>query len=447
MTISSNKNFIKAPTLLNTIFRSLKYRNYRLFFAGQGLSLVGTWIQSIATPWLVYDITGSVFLLGVVGFAGQIPTFLFAPLAGVYADRWNRYYILIATQSAAMLQALILALLFFSGTIEVWHIMVLSVLLGFVNALDIPARQAFMVELVEKKADLGNAIALNSSMVNGARLIGPSIAGVVIAAAGEGFCFLLNSISYIFVITSLLFIKVNPKKRKTQTSNVFDELKAGFSYTFSNIPIKSIILLLGVVSITGMPYVVLMPAFAKEILHGGAYTFGFLMGASGFGALTGAIYLASRKSVVGLGRIIPVSAGVFGLGLIAFSLSRSFELSLVLMFVIGLGMIVQMASSNIIIQTIVDDDKRGRVMSIYTMAFMGSAPFGSFLAGSMASILGAPNTIMIGGIACIAGALVFAGKLSELRKLIRPIYIRLGIVSEIATGIQAATELTVPPED
>ncbi len=446
MKLISDKHYTKEPTSLRIIFRSLQYKNYRLFFGGQSLSLIGTWIQRIAVPWLVYHLTGSAFLLGLVGFAGQIPTFFFAPIAGVLIDRWNRYHILIFTQIAAMIQALILAFLFLTGTIEIWNIIVLSVFLGFINAFDIPARQALVVELVEKKEDLGNAIALNSSMVNGARLLGPSIAGVLIAYTGEGICFLLNGISYLFVIVSLLLMKVDSKKRGIQKPNVFKELKEGFSYTFGNVPIKSIILLLGLISLMGMPYAVLMPVFANEILHGGSHTFGFLMGASGFGALIGAIYLASRRSVLGLGRIIPFSAGMFGLGLVIFSLSRFFLLSLISMVVVGLGMMLQMASSNTIIQTIVDDDKRGRVMSIYAMAFMGTAPFGSFFAGSMASFLGAPNTLIIGGILCVVGAFIFASRLHELRKIVRPIYVRLGIISEIAAGIQTATELTVPPE-
>jgi MFS family permease len=431
---------------LKTVFRSLRYRNYRLFFGGQSVSLIGTWIQRIALPWLVYRLTGSAFLLGLVGFASQIPAFLLAPFAGVLTDRWNRYHILIACQILAMIQALILAYLFFSGAIEIWHIVVLSILLGFINAFDMPARQAFVVEMVEKREDLGNAIALNSSMVNSARLLGPSVAGVLIAATGEGICFFLNGLSYLFVIASLLMMKVNLSEGETQDTQVLQGLKEGFSYAFGFAPIRYIILLLGLVSLMGMPYAVLMPVFAKEILHGGSHTFGFLMGASGIGALIGALYLASRRSVLGLGKIIPLSAGIFGSGLIAFSLSRFFLLSLALMLFTGLGMIMQMASSNTILQTIVDDDKRGRVMSFYMMAFMGTAPFGSLLAGGLASSLGAPNTLMIGGAAAVLGALLFASRLSEIKEMVRPIYVRLGIVPEVASGIQTATELSVPPE-
>jgi len=438
----------KKPTRFKLIFRSFQYRNYRLFFGGQSISLIGTWIQRIATPWLVYHLTGSTMLLGVVAFAGQIPTFIIAPFAGVMTDRWNRYHILIGTQIAAMIQALILAFLFYSGTIEVWHIVILSIILGCINAFDIPSRQSFVIEMVEKKEDLGNAIALNSSMVNGARLLGPSIAGILIAFTGEGMCFMINGLSYIFVIISLLLMKVKPRKRNIKKQDVFKEMKEGFLYAFKFLPIKNIILLLGLVSLMGMQYTVLMPVFAKEILHGGSHTFGFLIGASGLGALTGALYLASRKNVLGFSKIIPMAAGIFGLGLVLFSLSRSFPLSLVLMVVTGLGMMLQMAASNTILQTIVDDNKRGRVMSFYTMAFMGTAPFGSFLAGILASRIGVPNTIMIGGIICILGALMFTRKLPEIKKAIHPVYIKLGFIpTEVSSGIQEATEFTDLPKE
>ncbi len=328
---------------LKNIFRSLKYRNFRLFFGGQSISLVGTWIQRIAMPWLVYDISHSVVLLGIVGFAGQIPTFLMAPFAGVIADRRNRYHILIATQVLAMLQALTLAILVFLGTIQVWHILLLSVVLGLINAFDMPTRQSFMIEMVEKKENLGNAIALNSTMVNGARLLGPSIAGVLIAVAGEGTCFLINGISYLLVIYSLLKMNVIPKKRKEKNAKVFDELKEGFKYTFGFMPVKFIILLLAMVSLMGMPYSVLMPVFAKEVLHGSSNTFGFLMGASGLGALSGALYLASRKNAAGLEKLIPFAASIFGVGLILLSFTRLFWLSVLMMIITGAGMMLGMA--------------------------------------------------------------------------------------------------------
>ena len=433
MNIESHKYNAKHQTGLKVIFRSLRYRNYRLFFGGQSISLIGTWIQRIAMPWLVYRMSGSAFL--------------FASFAGVLSDRLNRYHILITTQVLAMVQALVLAALFFSSRLQVNHIVILSIILGCINAFDIPARQALVKDLVEKKEDLGNAIALNSSMVNAARLVGPSIAGVLIASVGEGVCFLLNGLTYIFVIVSLLFMKLKPWKRVNIQSNIFTDLKEGFSYTFGFAPIRSIILLLALISLMGMPYAVLMPVFAKEILHGGAHTYGFLMGASGIGALTGAIFLASRRGVIGFGKIIPLSAGLFGLGIIVFSLSRFFLLSLAMMVAAGFGMMLQMASGNTIIQTIVDDDKRGRVMSIFAMAFIGTMPFGSFLAGSIASLIGAPNTLLIGGTLCVTGAVVFGRKLAELKKIVRPIYVRLGIIPEVAEGISTASELSVPPED
>jgi MFS family permease len=430
---------------IKTIFRSFQYRNYRLFFGGQSISLIGTWIQRIAVPWLVYHLTGSVFLLGVVGFAGQISTFLLSPFAGVMTDRWNRYYLLIATQVTAMIQAILLTILFYTHTITVWNIVLLSFFLGCINAFDVPARQSLVIDMVEKREDLGNAIALNSSMVNSARLLGPSIAGILIALTGEGICFLLNAISYLFVIISLLFMNVSPKRQKKKKTYVMHELREGFSYVFRSAPIKYILSLLSVASLMGMSYTILMPVLAKEVLHGGSHTFGFLMGAAGLGALAGALYLASQKGVLGLGRLIPVAAALFGCGLVAVSFSHFFWLSMILMVVTGLGMMLQMAASNTMIQTIVDDDKRGRVMSIYTMAFMGVAPFGSFIAGSMAKIMGAPHTILIGGTACILGAVLFGFKLPELRKLVHPIYVKLGIIpEEISTGIQAATEPAVP---
>ena len=414
---------------LKDMFRSFRYRNYRLYFAGQSISLIGTWIQRIATPWLVYHLTNSPFLLGLVGFAGQIPTFIIAPFAGVLTDRWNKYRIMIATQVGSMIQALLLALLYFGGNIRVWQIVVLNIAMGIINAFDVPARQSYVVEMIGNKEDIGNAIALNSSMVNGARLLGPSVAGILIALTGEGICFLINGLSYIFVIASLLMMKVRHISReKNKDAHVIRELREGFAYAFGSVPIRSIIFLLALVSLMGMSYTVLMPVFAKEILHGGSHTFGFLMGASGFGALTGALYLASRKSVVGLCRVIPFAAGIFGTGLVAFSFSRFQPLSFVLMVLIGLGMMMQMASSNTILQTIVDNDKRGRVMSFYTMAFMGTAPFGSFLAGTLAKILGTPHTILIGGISCLLGAVLFTTRLKEIRSIIRPIYVRMGIM-------------------
>lgn len=430
MSKKSGKNDEKRSSGFKDIFRSLKYRNFRLFFMGQSISLIGTWIQRIALPWLVYHMTNSVVLLGVVGFASQIPAFLLASFAGVMSDRWNRYRIMITTQSLSMLQAMILTILFFSGTIAVWHIIVLSIFLGCVNAFDVPARQSFFVEMVGK-TDLGNAIALNSSMVNSARLLGPSIAGILIATTGEGTCFLVNGLSYLMVIGCLLSMKISLKRKPKKNVQVMKELKEGFTYVFSFAPIKSVILLLALVSLMGMPYNVLMPVFAKAILHGDSHTFGFLMGASGLGALSGAIYLASRKDVIGLSRLIPLAAGIFGTGLISLSFSRVFSLSLFFMVIVGLGMMLQIASSNTLIQTVTDDDKRGRVMSFYAMAFMGILPFGSLMEGWLAKAIGTPWTLFIGGCACILGGLYFASKLPVMNKEVQPIFIKLGMINDI----------------
>jgi MFS family permease len=364
-------------------------------------------MQTIAMSWLVYRLTGSAFLLGIVGFSSQFPIFIIGPLAGVLVERHNRHRILIFTQSLAMLQAFALATLVLTNTVTVWAIIALSILLGLVNSFDMPARQTFVLEMVERKEDLGNAIALNSSLFNGARLIGPSIGGVLIAAVGEGICLLFNGLSFLAVIFCLMAMRLRPTKIEVKETHMLRELKEGFSYAFGFAPIRYIILLLALVSMVGMPYTVLMPVFAGEILQGGAQTLGFLMAASGTGALIGTIYLASRKTALGLGKIVAVAAGIFGTGLILFSLSRVVIFSTALMMLTGFGMVLQMASSNTILQTIVDDDKRGRVMSLYVMALVGIAPFGSLLAGILAQNIGAPNTLMLGGICCIVASILF----------------------------------------
>lgn len=425
---------------MNTVFRSLRHRNYKLFFAGQSISLIGTWMQRIALPWLVYHMTGSALLLGVVGFASQIPTFILSPVAGVITDRWPKYRVLLITQIASLIQAAFLAFLSLTGFIEVWEIIVLGVLLGCINSFDVPSRHSFVIEMVEGKEDIGNAIALNSMMFNGARLIGPSVAGIILASTSEGICFFINAVSYLFVIASLLMMRINSKPVNTDKKAVLQELKEGFRYTFGFAPIKHLIILLTISSLLGMSYTVVMPVFAKETLHGGSNTYGFLMGAAGFGALIGALILASRRSVITLGRVVPASAVLFGTGLIALSFSKNLLLSLFLMIFIGLGMMMQTASTNTILQTITDDDKRGRVMSFYTMAVMGSAPFGSLLAGTMAKSFGTSVTIFIGGFASVIGALFFLRKLPELRSIVKPIYVRLGIIPEVASGIQSESE-------
>jgi MFS family permease len=431
----------------NDIFRSLKYRNYRLFFGGQSISLIGTWMQRVAMGWLVYRLSNSVLVLGIVAFAGQIPGFLLTPFGGVAADRYNRHKLLIITQILSLIQAAILSLLVLTDSVAIWHLVFLNIFLGTINAFDMPVRQAFVVEMIGKREDLGNAIALNSSMVNTARVLGPSIAGILIAAVGEGMCFLLNAISYLAVIASLFLMKITKVKTKSSLTTAWEQLKSGFAYAFGFAPIKYIIALLALVSLTGMSYIVLMPVFARDILHGGPRTMGFLMGASGIGALAGVVYLAGRKNVLGLEKIIAIASGLFGIGLICFSLSASIWTSMFFMLLAGLGMMVQMASCNIVLQTMVDDDVRGRVMSFYVMAFMGVTPFGSLLAGGLAHRIGAANTLLISGAFCVLGSVLFAMKLPSLRKMVHPVYARKGIIPEVAKGIQTATELSVPPED
>ena len=426
--------------------RALGSRNYRLFFSGQSISLIGTWMTRIATSWLVYRLTHSALLLGISGFAGQIPAFFLAPIAGVWVDRWNRRRTLVVTQILAMVQSLALAALTLSGVINIWWLLSLVLCQGLINAFDMPARQAFVIEMLDDRTHLSNAIALNSSMVNGARLVGPAIAGLVIAAVGEGYCFLMDGISYLAVIWSLLEMRIASAAWRKTEKHVFEELMEGWKYVAESTAIRSILLSLGLVSLIGMPYTVLMPIMAANILHGGPNTLGFLMGASGVGALASAISLAMRKSVIGLSRMIALSSGVFGAGLMLFGASHIFWLSFGMMIATGFGMMQQMAASNTILQTIVADDKRGRVMAFFTLAVLGVAPIGSLLAGTLAARIGAPATLVWGGALCIADALWFRWKLPALRRAIRPIYIKLGILPELATGIQSASALQAPPE-
>jgi len=429
------------------MLRALAYRNYRLFFGGQVLSLVGTWITTTAINWLVYRLTGSAVLLGTVAFASQLPSFLLGPFAGIIVDRINRHRLLVATQTISMLQSFALAGLVFSGHVTIGWLIALGIVQGLVNAFDMPGRQAFLLTMIEKKEDLGNAIALNSSMVNLARLIGPSIAGVVIATAGEGWCFAIDGISYVAVIIALLRMRIAPAPpRPSRERHAVTEFVEGLRYAFGFGPIRSVISLLAVVSLVGVPYSVLMPVFATTVFHGGPHTLGLLMTSSGCGALFAALWLAGRRSVVGLGRVIPTAAAVFGAGLIAFSLAPALWLALPCLFLAGFGFMVQMASSNTIIQTIVDDEKRGRVMSFYMMAFLGTAPFGSLIAGSMSEQIGAAHTLQMGGACCLVAAAWFARSLPALRQVVRPIYVRLGILPEVATGLSTAAEVSVPPE-
>jgi MFS family permease len=393
------------------ILRALRYRNYRLFFFGQAISLIGTWMQYLAMSWLVYRLTNSPFALGVIGFASQITAFFISPFSGVWADRWNRHSVVIITQVLAMLQALVLTVLVMSGTVQVWHIIVLSIFMGLVNSFDMPVRQAFTVDMISNKEDLGNAIALNSMTFNLARFVGPMIAGFLVAFFNEGICFLINCLSYIAVIIALLSMNIHPHKAKIKHQNIWASLKEGFVYTFGFAPMRFILILMGLVSLVVMPYAVLLPVFAKEVLHGDAQTLGFLMGAAGMGALAGAIFMAAKKGVAGLGKNISSATFMFGIGLIILSFTSLIWLSLVLMAFIGFGLMIHMAASNTVLQTIVEDDKRGRVMSFYVMAFIGLSPIGSLLAGSLASHIGTPHTLLLAGISCVIGAFVFLSKL------------------------------------
>ena len=427
--MAENKEHTGKP--IRHLLRALRSRNYRLFVAGQGVSLIGTWMQQVAMSWLVYRLTGSAMLLGIVSFASQIPTIFISLFAGVLADRWDRRRLLIATQTLAMTQAAILTFVVLTGLVQVWHIIILSLVLGIVNAFDIPIRQSFVVEMVENREDLGNAIALNSSMVNGARLIGPSIAGLLVASFGEGICFLLNTFSYLAVIVAISMMRMpQSSKYRLPRRNILQELNEGILYAYKFGPIRSILLLIALVSLMGMPYSVLVPVFAKDILHGGVHTFGFLMTAAGSGALVGTLLLASRKSVLGLGHVIVTATILFSSGIVMFALSSNFILSMAAMTLAGFGAMTLVASCNTVLQTILDEDKRGRVMSFFTVAFMGVAPFGSLGAGSMAGIIGPRNTLLLGSIGCLVGAMVFARHLPQIREKVRPIYELMGIIKK-----------------
>jgi len=398
------------------MWRALRHRNYRLFYGGQSISLIGTWLTRVATGWLVYRLTDDALVLGLAAFAGQIPTFVLAPFAGVLIDRWNRHRVLVVTQVCSLVQSALLAWFALRGTIDVPHVIVLNVMQGLINAFDTPARQVFVVEMIEDRADLANAIALNSSMVNAAGLIGPSVAGVLIAAVGEGWCFAIDAASYLAVLASLLAMRVTPRPRPAVQRELLDDLNEGARYVAGHAAIRSLLLLLAIVSLMGMPYLVLMPMIATDVFGGGADTNGFLMSASGVGALAGAVYLARRGTVRGLGTVIALAAAGFGAGLIVFSRSTSLWLALPVLVVTGFAMIAHMAATNTVIQTLVDEDKRGRVMSFYTMAFFGTRPFGSLIAGGLAASMGAPATLLIGGATCVLAAIGFARALPAIRR-------------------------------
>jgi len=415
-------------------WRALRHRNFRLFFGGQSISLIGSWMTRVATSWLVYRLTGSPLLLGLVGFAGQIPTFLLAPLAGVVVDRFDRRKLLVWTQALAMAQSLLLAWLTLSHHINIWEVLALSVVQGLVNAFDMPGRQSFMVKMVEDKADLSNAIAINSSMVNTARLLGPAAAGLLIAATSEGWCFLVDGVSYIAVIASLLMMRIAPDSIQAENSSMMTQLREGWFYVAGFMPIRTILMLFALLSLMGWPFMVLMPIFAAKVLHGGPHTLGFLMGAVGVGSLVSALSMVMRRNVRGLTKMLPIGAGVFGVGLVCFGLSNTLWLSMAMMVLTGFGMMQGMVASNTILQTLVEEKMRGRVMSYYTMAFVGMAPFGSLLAGFLAHLLGAQRTVILSGVACLLGALWFWSRLAGIRAEMRPIYEQLGIVPVPSVG-------------
>ena len=413
-------------------FPAFRSHNYRLYFVGQSISLIGTWMTRLATSWLVYRLTDSAFLLGMVGFLSQIPALFLSPLAGVWVDRWDRHRAMIVTQILAMVQSLALAALTLSGHVNITWVLILTLVQGLINTFETPARQSFVIQMVEDRADLSNAIALNSSIVNAGRLVGPAIAGLVIAAYGEGFCFLIDGLSYIAVVYSLIAMKNLRPGLRNPPKDVWKELAEGWNYIVASAAIRWILLMLGLVSLIGMPFTVLMPIVADKVLGGGAHTLGFLTAATGLGALACAVTLAMRKTVVGLGRSLAYAALVLGTSLILFGLSRSFWLSMVLMFFAGYGMMQQIVGSNTILQTIVADDKRGRVMSFYSLSVFGFLPVGSLFAGSIAARIGAPKTLIAGGILSIFASIWFFGRLPSIRNVLRPVYIEMGIVPQPA---------------
>jgi MFS family permease len=427
-------------TGLSHAWRALRHRNFRLFFGGQSISLIGTWMTRVATSWLVYRLTKSSLLLGTVGFAGQIPTFLLAPLACVIVDRIDRRKVLVWTQTLAMVQSLTLAWLTLSHRVNIKEILVVSAMQGIINAFDMPGRQSFMIRMVEDRADLSNAIAINSSMVNLARLVGPSLAGLLIAATNEGWCFLVDGVSYIAVIASLLMMRIQHDQLQHSGTTMLQQLRQGWDYVAASRPIRSILLLFALISLMGWPFMVLMPIFAAQVLHGGPHTLGFLTGAVGVGSLISALALVVRRTVRGLLKIIPIGAAVFGAGLVAFGFSRDLWLSIPMMFVTGFGMMQGVTTSSTILQTLVDEKMRGRVMSYYTVAFVGMAPFGSLLAGALAHAIGAPRTVIISGVACILGSLWFWSRMPAIRTDMRPIYQRLGIVPRTEVAMEEAAE-------
>jgi MFS family permease len=423
-------------------WRALRHRNFQLFFVGQSISVIGTWMTQLATIWLVYRLTRSPLLLGIVTFAGQIVCFALGPFAGVWVERLNRRKLLVWTQAAAAVQSLAMAALTLAHVVTLGEVIALAAVQGLINAFDMPARQSFLVQMVDDRNDLGNAIAINSSMANGARLVGPAIAGLVIGAVGEGWCFLIDGVSYFAVIASLLVMRIKPLNIGRNTTGMLEQMREGWDYVRTFRPIRTILLLLALVSLMGYPYAVLLPVFAGQVLHGGATTLGWLTGASGIGALVSALSLAFRKSVVGLTRMLQIAPAMLGGALILFGLSRTLWLSLVLMVFVGFGLMQCASASNTIIQSLVPEEKRARAMSYYTMAFFGAAPFGSLLAGMLAHRMGAPQTVIVAGVFCVAAAVWFRVEVPRIRVIMRPIYQEMGLLPLPAIKLISDAPLT-----
>lgn len=411
-------------------FRSLGSRNYRLFFTGQGVSLIGTWMQNIALNWLLFRLTGSPFMLGASTFAGQIPIFLLAPVSGVIGDRFDRRRILIAVQCASMMQAIILAIITLAGVVQAWHLILLTFLLGVINAFELPIRQAMVFDLLDDKRDLPNAIALNSSLFNGSRLIGPAIAGVIVAMAGEGICFLINAVSYLASISAFCAMKIKAAEREKRESRVFSDIKEGVRYAAGSTPVKELLVLIALISFFGLTFPVLLPVFASDVLHGNSHTFGFLVSSAGAGAFTATLYLASRSSIKGLGRIVNAALYALSIGFLIFSFSAVLYLSMAALFIVGFTSIVVIASCNTILQTVVDEGKRGRVMSLYVMAFTGTAPLGGLIAGSISEVTGAPLTLAACGICCLIIAALFTAMLPSVMRSSESVLLNIDNKSE-----------------
>lgn len=412
------------------MLRALDSRNFQLYFAGQLVSLIGTWMQMVAMQWLVYRLTDSALMLGLIGFTNSVPTLLLSPIAGVVADRWNRRTVQIVTQALSMLQAFLLAFLVWSKSAQVWQVVPLSLFLGVVNSFDAPARQAFIIDLVERKEDLNNAIAINSIMFNCARLVGPTVAGFMIAATGEAGCFFLNGVSFLAVIVALLLMHMAPSKPRTRESHLWQELQEGAKYSFGFLPVRTLLLFLALTSVMSMPLQTLLPVIVEDVFHGGSALLGFIMAASGFGSLLGGVYLARRTDILGLEKRIAVAVGMYGVAVIVLAFTHALWVFLPLAMLAGLGLMIQGGSSNMLVQTLVEDDMRGRVMAFYTMCFMGMMPIGSLIAGALADRIGTPNTFIVSGVTCAAGAVWFAGQLGAWREHAHPVYARRGLMGD-----------------